>query len=184
MLRPVLFFLCCLWSGCSMSIPQDKTESEEHSTPAAWKLRITKCLDDGTTRDSIEDILIASLVGNYYAGDHLGYNLFLKIKPDSTFECEWTGCLGSYQKTTGVYSTEANALIFKADKVEGMFETKPIDRMRVIVLQRHFLLLQESDGDWFKKHGPDTCFCFHKQDAEPALREEFNRKIERAMKKR
>ena len=68
-------------------------------------------------------------------------------------------------------------------KSDDMLKDRPIDRLRVIVLDLHYLLLQERDLDWFKEHGPDTFACFHQKSARQAIQDRWLRELKRESKR-
>jgi hypothetical protein len=44
---------------------------------------------------------LSDLAGSYYRGDGLGVNQTLRIEADGTYGFVWSGCLGTYSRSTG-----------------------------------------------------------------------------------
>jgi len=153
-----------------------------HSQPLPAKVRVTVMSVDGSTSDVREDLRRRQLVGTYQVGDGLGYNLNLALKEDGKFECRWVGCLGVYGTSSGTWTIQDAGLTLNAAQADGMLKERPVDQLRVFSLQNNYLLLQERDADWFKKHGADTYCCFHQTGARTALEGQQRRRVEKATK--
>jgi len=79
------------------------------------------------------------VIGRWYRGDHLGYNVVLIISPDHTYKADWSGDEidtrtgdSSYGKATGKWRLENDQLVIKPFKetkdTKGDLETMRIVR--------------------------------------------------------
>lgn len=93
-----------------------------------------------------------SLVGAYYQGDGLGYNLRLSLQPNGEFSCSWTGCLGDYGSTKGIWGRSGDTVVVSAAKSDGMFLDSPLTNMRIVRLDGEPYLLQKPDIEFMEKH--------------------------------
>ena len=146
------------------------------------KTRVTAVSDEGSTSDVHQEIKASQLLGDYDLGDGLGYNLSLSLKDGGKFECQWTGCLGVYGACSGTWSIRETGLKLLPDKANGMLKNRPMDGLRIVSFQQNYLLLQESDADWFKRNGPDTFCSFHQTSARKSLEDFQRRQREQAIK--
>jgi hypothetical protein len=58
---------------------------------------------------------ISDLVGTYYWGDGLGFNMTLNIEADGRFSFKWTGCLGTYAQSQGTATCENGTVALKPE---------------------------------------------------------------------
>lgn len=87
------------------------------------------------------------LVGRYFQGDGLGYNLELNLRADGTFTCEWTGCLGHYGSTSGTWLPSKDMIELDAEHASGTFETEPISNILIVRSQgkERFVFVSQLD---------------------------------------
>ena len=150
--------------------------------PPQTKVRVTTISPDGSTNDVTRVLKVGQLAGTYYQGDGLGVNLELTLKADGKFECKWRGCLGTYGANSGEWAIRDLELKFSPKVSQGMFKDLPLDPLRVVSFQRHYLLVQKRDWDRFKSDGPNTFVCFHQSDARNDIEKEYYRRIEESVK--
>lgn len=91
------------------------------------------------------------------------------------------GLLGVYGTSSGTWSMQNAGLKLVPCESDGMFKQQPLDRLRVVLWQGHYLLLQESDVERLTRYGPDT-HSFHQEPARMALQLDWQRRIEFAVK--
>lgn len=72
------------------------------------------------------------LVGGYYFGDGLGINQSLTLRPDGTFHCDWSGCLGDYGSSTGTWAVDGDTLFMSTATANGMFIRSPLENMTIL----------------------------------------------------
>jgi hypothetical protein len=149
---------------------------------APLKVRVTVVAPDGAMNDTREELKAGQLIGEYYVGDGLGYNLYLVLKDGGKFECTWRGCLGAYGTASGKWVIRESGLTITTQKADGILQDRQLDRLRIFSFQKNYLLLQERDLDWFKKHGPDTHCCFHQRGARKAPEQLSRLRVEQAVK--
>ena len=90
------------------------------------------------------------LVGSYYQGDGLGYNLHLTLEQDGGFDCQWAGCLGNYGSTSGTWSQNGDRIIVNAMESNGMFTDRPLGDMAIIQHDGESRLLRDKDAELLK----------------------------------
>jgi hypothetical protein len=146
------------------------------------KVRVSVVSPDRTMREEVRQVRAAQLLGNYYQGDGLGINLSLGLRDGAKFDCTWHGCLGVYGKASGTWSLGDSGVQINTRESEGMLKHKPLNRLRVVAWQGHYLLVQERDLDSLKQRGPDSSFCFHQEAARKAFEDEWRRRINEAIK--
>ena len=123
--------------------------------------------------DKVENISVptnvfpSQICGQYYTGDGLGYNLSLDLQTNNTFSCTWTGCLGVYGTSTGVWVVATNRVVLKTEQSTGMLKDKPLSNLDVLIEKGDFILVNADDNDFFLKHGPSRYSCFHRQQTQP-----------------
>jgi hypothetical protein len=145
------------------------------------QIKVIVVAPDGSRKESLEGIKSKELTGDYRCGDGLSYNLQLTLKEGGRFDCTWRGCLGEYGKSTGEWTIDQQGLKLASASAEGMLKEKPLGRLYVIRFREHFLLLPDSDRDWFEKNGPDRFFSLHKQAARDNLEKEQRRRFEEVL---
>ena len=109
----------------------------------------------------------SSLVGKYYRGDGLGFNLHLTLKRKGTFECTWTGCLGVYGKCSGTWTLKENEIHIQTKTADGMFDRSPLGSFQVTQREGKTIFIDSSDKEFFEKWGPSRYACFHREDQIP-----------------
>ena len=102
----------------------------------------------------------SAVVGSYYRGDGLGFNLSLTLARDGTFRCKWTGCLGVYGNTAGTWLREGDRIVTRTAQADGMFEGDPLGDLEVVQNEGETLLIQTNDRDFFEKWGPSRYSAF------------------------
>jgi hypothetical protein len=162
-----------LWLGGSVA--------DLRSQPPPAKVRVTIVSADGSMSDVHEQLQARQLIGEYDVGDGLGYNLNLILKEGGKFECKWLGCLGVYGTSSGAWTIQDTGLKLAPEKADGMLKDRPVDRMRVLSLQKNYFLLQERDSDWLKEYGPDTYCCFHQSGGRKTLEEYQRGRVKKAV---
>lgn len=65
------------------------------------------CARDATVRTSPDQ-----LVGRYYGGDGLGYNIWIQLDADGSYSADWHGCLGVYGEARGQWKAEGDQVVF------------------------------------------------------------------------
>ena len=126
--------------GCAPN--QDESRRSQNAERAAT----------GTTQDPF--------VGDYYQGDGLGYNLHLTLKPDGSFNCQWSGCLGDYGSTSGTCHHNADKITINATISRGMFADRPLGNMTIVKHDGMDRLLLDTDADLLKDREMLPFFSF------------------------
>lgn len=57
----------------------------------------------------------SQVAGQYYQGDGLGYNNYLRLSAEGTFGFEWAGCLGTYDENNGPYRLEKGVVVLSPE---------------------------------------------------------------------
>jgi hypothetical protein len=108
-------------AGCSAKSADLPPSSSAQDTPKIAADKTPLATDDAATGE-----VPAELVGKYYQGDGLGFNLRLTLAKDGNFDCRWTGCLGDYGKCSGKWWKKDERLVLRTKSKEGMFEDRPL----------------------------------------------------------
>jgi hypothetical protein len=110
----------------------------------------------------------SDLYGEYYVGDGLGYNLHLSLKPEDTFECTLSGCMGEYDRVTGTWYVFGAAVVLQSrSAASGLLGD--LGNLDIISYKGHLLLVTPDDRDFLLKWGPDPECALHRPEAEDAL---------------
>jgi hypothetical protein len=158
------------------------TVQDLYSQTHPVRVRLIVVSSAGWTEESVEEIMVSKLIGDYRLGDGLGYNLHLVLKTDGRFACTWRGCLGVYGSATGTWAIQAAGIKLSSQMREGKLKELALDRLRVISFSGHYLLLREEDRDWFKEHGPDRFLCFHREEAREPLEQRWREQVKATVK--
>jgi hypothetical protein len=105
------------------------------------------------------------LVGTYYKGDGLGYNLTLTLESEGHYSCTWRGCLGVYGTATGTWAVATNILYLSPTTATSMLKKKPLPPLDILVFEGRYIFVDPSCRDFFLKYGPDRISCFQKDEA-------------------
>lgn len=119
-----------------------------------WTLAILGCAADDvgapqsyTAGQATAATMPNPLIGDYYQGDGLGLNLYLSLKPDGSFSCQWSGCLGDYGSTSGTWVHDGDQITVKTTESSGLFEVNPLGNMAIINHEGVDRLLLDRDKD-------------------------------------
>ena len=102
----------------------------------------------------------SALVGKWYTGDGLGYNVDLTLRADSSYDAVWTGCLGTYGTAKGRWHFDGRKLTFAPTDEKDMMRNHL--RTLTVIPDKHKIVLvpPKSLAD-FKKWGSDPPFwCY------------------------
>ena len=81
------------------------------------------------------------VVGRWYRGDHLGYNVLLTLAPDHTYKATWTGDEvdpktnrpGEYGSASGQWKLQGNRLLItpvkETKEIKGDISTMQVERL-------------------------------------------------------
>ncbi len=116
------------------------------------------------------------LVGDYFEGDGMGYNLHLVLKADGKFNATWNGCLGEYGRATGEWSVRKEGMKLLTRTCEGLLKDKPLNVLQIVSWRGHYLLV-ESGG------ASDGSCCLCTQAANKLLLEERQRAAEKLLER-
>jgi hypothetical protein len=102
-----------------------------------------------------------TLAGRYYRGDGTGYNIYLALNPDGTYEAEWRGCLGTYGEAAGDWKLEGTQIVFTPSKETDMMRSH-LRGLDVLKFQGHWIFLstEKNDREFYDKWGVSTHSCF------------------------
>ncbi len=65
---------------------------------------------------------VSQLIGNYYRGDHMGYNISLNLNKNGEYSASWHGCLGEYGTATGAWSLTGFVITLNPVNETGMMK--------------------------------------------------------------
>jgi len=117
------------------------------------------------------NVTAESLVGDWYRGDGLGYNVTLSLKAKGNFEAVWTGCVGEYGRAEGTWIIDQGAVALKPVTEAGTM-VNYLRRVDIVSYRGHVLLVPSGkDGDFFVEYGPSNYSCFGRDDNLPMRRE-------------
>lgn len=104
-----------------------------------------------------------SLLGDWYRGDGLGYNVTLSLKSKGRFDAVWMGCLGEYGNATGTWEIERGSVALKPTSETGQM-VNHLRRVDIVSYRGKILLVPSGkDGDFFVEHGPSDHSCFFRR---------------------
>jgi hypothetical protein len=110
----------------------------------------------------------AGLVGTYYRGDHLGYDLTLELAAAGTYTATWTGCLGVYGTGEGRWTLREDRILLTPSKETGKM-TNHLRELRLIPKAGAYVLVPPEDLKEYnaRKNGASelmaSFIAFHKQ---------------------
>ena len=122
--RILLGSLLILCHGCGGASGNGRGPGEAEATPvdlasemAAWReLKKAEGTRWRAVLEEIESEPREPWAGTYYAGDGLGFNLYLSVAPRSGFVYEVAGCMGRYDQNLGnVESLSQSRLVLRAE---------------------------------------------------------------------
>ena len=108
------------------------------------------------------------IVGEYYEGDRMVYNLALSMTADSKFSWTLSGCVGIFGKAEGTWKVHSGVVTFTTVKETDLLKGY-LKQADVVKYQGHTLMVLERDKDLYQRHGPFRLWCLHKPEAEAAL---------------
>ncbi|MCG6116960.1 MAG: hypothetical protein MEQ07_02035 [Aquimonas sp.] len=86
------------------------------------------CARDATVRASPEQ-----LVGRYYSGDGLGYNVWVQLAADGSYSADWHGCLGVYGEASGQWQAEGDQVVFLPEQENELL----VGHLRTVTTVQH-----------------------------------------------
>ena len=101
------------------------------------------------------------LVGQYYTGDGLGYNINLTLKPEGTYEAVLRGCLGIYGTEAGRWSLIATQIVFTPSN-ETVRMREFLTNLDIMKFRGHWIFLSTNEGyrTYYEEFGVDRFSCF------------------------
>jgi hypothetical protein len=104
------------------------------------------------------------ICGNWYQGDHLGFNLFLELKSDCTYEASVSGCmLQTYGEAKGKWATAYNSLVLMPDTETGCLRGD-YRCLRIFKCADNIIFVPEDSLEYFYKWGSESSpWCFYKE---------------------
>ena len=100
------------------------------------------------------------LVGKWYRGDGLGYNVTLTLNRDSSYDAVWTGCLGTYGTAHGNWRLDQSKLTLTPTEEKDMMR-KHLRTLDVLPDKRGFVLVPPKGRKNFNKWGTESSYwCF------------------------
>jgi hypothetical protein len=105
---------------------------------------------------------VSKLPGRYYQGDGLGYNVYLSIRKDGTFDCTWRGCLGVYGTSKGSWSLRGNRVVLHSSEETGMMKGH-LSSLDVLLHDGELILVRSDHNDFFLERGPSRYSCFTRE---------------------
>lgn len=103
------------------------------------------------------------LIGDFYMGDGLGMNIYLRFSPDSSYCAEWRGCLGKYGGAFGRWTLRDTLVQLMPIGETGMMR----DYFRALLVQRYranwILVPADTRGrEDVEKDGVSKYSCFQR----------------------
>ena len=163
-------------AACSPKGPKATSDGWQ-SQPT--RTRVLVVLPDGSTQHEYRELKQEQFLDSYLQGDDDGVLLAMDLKPNGAFECSWTGFLGIYGKAVGTWLIDRDGLKLSAETSEGLFAHRPLGRLRVVLFQEHYLLVQEKDWKAFEDHRPDSFLSFHTLNARKLLQPAWVRRVDK-----
>ena len=120
--------------------------------------------------DGIRDVEVPQTVpkhavlGSFYEGDGLGFNLCLTIGSNGAYSCEWWGCMGLYGASTGRWSIASNRLSLTPSMESGMLKDHPLRALDVLLISNNIAFVDAVNNELFPKQGPSRYSCFSRED--------------------
>jgi hypothetical protein len=183
-MRRSWLLLLLVGSGCAQHDPATASDPPESGAQEPVTLtRVIAVAADGTQIETRATVDRGRMAGRYFTGDGTGYNLRLDLRADGSFDMTWTGCLGVYGTASGTWAMDERGIALNATQADGLFATRPLGRLLVASLDRHYLLVDESFRDLFDKYGPSHASCLHQKAAEAPVEAAHARAIDNAVRR-
>ena len=142
-LKPLATIVLCLTAIAGVAVFFD--------VPIRLKNRLTPAIPLPASA-SVDD----ELVGTYYFGDGLGVNQELVLRPDGTFSCQWTGCLGDYGSTTGTWDRDGDRFLLSVKTATGMFLRSPLENMTIVMHNERPHFIEKNWISFVEEFGEDS----------------------------
>jgi hypothetical protein len=104
-----------------------------------------------------------AVVGSYYSGDGLGYNIALTLKEDGSYSAEWHGCLGKYGDASGTWRLSDKRIVLTPKKETDMMKDH-LKNLDVLKYKGGWIFVRADHRDFYDKHGVSRYSCFQKRD--------------------
>ena len=102
----------------------------------------------------------ADLADDWYTGDGLGFNFDLTLAAPGTFEVTWRGCLGVYGSAEGTWAITEDQVAFTLEEGADDIFKRNLTAADIVSHEGHWLLVPESEREWFKEWGVVRQSCF------------------------
>jgi|SRR5690348_15975613 len=103
------------------------------------------------------------LVGRYYHGDGLGYNISLTLSPEGAYRAELSGCLGVYGDAAGDWRVSDGLIVFTPSKESDTMRSK-LRALEVLKYQGDWIFVStnKSARRYYDTYGVSDRSCFQK----------------------
>jgi hypothetical protein len=105
------------------------------------------------------------VVGHYFRGNGLPYNLHLKLEQGGRFTAQWHSCLYKPGQSLGTWIVSGNRITLDPP-VEGEMLRWPLSNLNVLRSKGQWILIptDQRDRESYEKHGETRFSCFHRID--------------------
>src|SRR5262245_52926145 len=93
-----------------------------------------------------------AVVGSYYCGDGLGYNVTLTLKEAGTYSAEWHGCLGKYGDASGSWKLSDKRIVLTPKKERDIMKGH-LKTFDVLKYKGGWIFVRADDREFYDKHG-------------------------------
>jgi hypothetical protein len=112
-----------------------------------------------------KSVQASDIVGDYYVGDGLGYNIHLHLGADASYDATWTGCLGVYGTAKGTWRLESASIAFSPNEETEMMK-EYLTRLDVLDYLGELIMVDPKSSGYFLDRGPSPRVCFRKDRPE------------------
>ena len=114
------------------------------------RLLFTLLIFSGITSASADSFPNGELVGGWYQGDGLGYNVTLTLNTDGSYIASWRGCLGLYGTAAGNWKVDEDVIVLTPASETDMM----VGHLRTLkILSRHGAAVLANAADHENRFG-------------------------------
>ena len=120
------------------------------------------CIGCQSTKPASPQGSATELTGSYYRGDHTGYNIYLDLLADGTYNATWRGCLGVYGTARGTWRITGERVILSPSEETDMMKGH-LRELHVVQYQGQTVFVPDLRDDYYRKYGADEYAAFHRE---------------------
>lgn len=103
------------------------------------------------------------VLGEYYRGDGMGYNVTLVLSENGRYSAVWHGCLGKYGEANGRWEVKEKQITLDPMHEEGSLEGH-LSVLDVLRYEEGWIFVRADDRDFYDKHGISRYSVFQRSE--------------------